>query len=206
MNGHFDRLAWLYDRVIRPPDPEGLSRVLGLPVKGAVLEAGGGTARVAARLSGAAGRMVVCDLSLPMLKRAGTKEGLWTVQAPVEHLPFADGTFERVLVVDALHHFCDQGAAMGELVRVLAPGGRLVIEEPDINSFAVKLVAAGERLALMGSRFLPPGRIRALAEGRGCAARVEQKDRFVAWIVADKPQAARGLHPSSGHGTSAGLH
>ncbi len=206
MNGHFDRLAWLYDRVIRPPDPEGLSRVLALPVEGAILEAGGGTARVAARLSDAAGRMVVCDLSLPMLRKAANKDGLWTVQAPVEHLPFADGTFERVLVVDALHHFGDQSAAVGELVRVLAPGGRLVVEEPDINSLAVKLVALGERLALMGSRFLPPGRIRELAEARGCAARIERKDRFVAWVVADKPQAARGLHPTGGRGILAGLH
>ena len=206
MNGHFDRLAWLYDRVIRPPDPEGLSRVLGLPVEGAVLEAGGGTARVAARLSDAAGRMVVCDLSLPMLKQAGTKDGLWTVQAPVEHLPFADGTFDRVLVVDALHHFGDQGAAMDELVRVLSPGGRLVVEEPDINSFAVKLVAAGERLALMGSRFLPPARIRAPASARGCAARVERKDRFVAWIVADKPRRPESPRAEGGHAASAGLH
>jgi len=40
-----------------------------------------------------------------------------------------------------------------ELLRVLAPGGRLVIEEPDIRDFAVKLVALGERLAMMTSHF-----------------------------------------------------
>lgn len=186
MNGHFDRFAWLYDRIIRPPNSAGLSRLLGLPVDGPVLEAGGGTARVAAQLSSGAGRVVVCDLSLPMLKRAGSKNGLWTVQAPVEHLPFADGAFSRVLVVDALHHFADQEAAMAELVRVLQPGGRLVVEEPDIRTVAVKAVALAEKLALMGSRFLPPDAIRSLAAARGCQARIERKDRFVVWIVADK--------------------
>ena len=205
MNGHFDRLAWLYDRIIRPPDPAGLSRVLELPVTGAMLEAGGGTGRVAGQLCGEVARMVVSDLSLPMLKKARTRDGLWTVQAPVESLPFSDGVFDRVLVVDALHHFADQEAALGELVRVLRPGGRLVIEEPDIRSFAVKLVAAGEKLALMGSRFLRPETIRRLAAERGCEARLERKDRFVAWIVADKKMPTARVSATGGPGTAAAL-
>ena len=205
MNGHFDRLAWLYDRVIRPPDPAGLVRVLGLPTPGAMLEAGGGTARVAAELGGMAGRMVVSDLSLPMLKRAGEKDGLWTVQAPVESLPFAGAVFDRVLVVDALHHFADQEAALTELVRVLRPGGRLLIEEPDIHTAAVKVVAMMEKLTLMGSRFLPPEAIRSLLAARGCEARVERKDRFVAWVVAVKQMQGPRMSATGGLGTAADL-
>ncbi|OQY37129.1 MAG: hypothetical protein B6243_01300, partial [Anaerolineaceae bacterium 4572_5.2] len=68
----------------------------------------------------------------------------------VERFPFPDNSFDRALVVDALHHFHNQEQAIAELVRVLKKGGRLVIEEPDIHRFAIKLVALAEKAALMG--------------------------------------------------------
>jgi demethylmenaquinone methyltransferase/2-methoxy-6-polyprenyl-1,4-benzoquinol methylase len=70
-----------------------------------------------------------------------------------EHLPFADGAFDRIVMVDTFHHLHDQHVAAKETLRVLRPGGRLVIEEPDIRRWSVKLVALGERLLLMRSRF-----------------------------------------------------
>ena len=57
-------------------------------------------------------------------------------------------------MIDALHHVCDQQQTANELWRVLKPGGRIIIEEPDIHHWAVKLVALGEKLALMRSHFL----------------------------------------------------
>ena len=74
-----------------------------------------------------------------------------------------------------------------ELARVLAPGGRLVIEEPDIHRPAVKLVALAERMALMGSTFLAPEIVRDLLAAQELHAQVAERDRFSAWIVADKP-------------------
>jgi len=70
-----------------------------------------------------------------------------------ERLPFADGAFDRIVMVDTFHHLHDQHAAAKETLRVLRPGGRLVIEEPDIRRWAVKWIALGERLLLMRSRF-----------------------------------------------------
>ncbi len=41
----------------------------------------------------------------------------------------------------------------------LIPGGRIVVIEPNIDKFAVKLIAAGEKLLFMHSHFLDKERI-----------------------------------------------
>lgn len=187
MLDHFDILAPVYERVIGPPDPARLKMLLRLPTDGWLLDAGGGTGRVAATLRPFVGGLIVGDQSRQMLQRAREKQTLHPVQVQVQRLPFADGFFSRILVVDALHHFFDQPAAARELARVLAPGGRLVIEEPDIHRPAVKLVALAERMALMGSTFLAPDVVRDMLAAHGLRAHVAERDRFSAWIVADKP-------------------
>lgn len=162
---HFGWLAPYYERVIKPRQGNPLPGVAGLPVPGALLDAGGGTGRIAQSLVGLAGQVVVADLSLKMLKEAAGKDHLQTVNCRSEKLPFPDGTFKRVIMVDALHHVCDQQQTAQELYRVLAPGGRLVIEEPDVRAWGVKMIALGEKLLLMRSHFLSPPRIAGLFTG-----------------------------------------
>ncbi len=185
MIDHFDALAPLYDRLIGPPDPARLRALLDLPTTGWVLDAGGGTGRIAAQLRALAGNLVLLDRSLPMLRQAQGKS-LWPIQGDVTRLPFPHAYFDRIAVVDALHHFADQRATIGELLRVLRPGGRLVIEEPDIARVAVKLVALAERLALMGSHFSTPTEICAMVVAHGAQARIASDGGFAAWVVAEK--------------------
>ena len=53
-----------------------------------------------------------------------------TIQGDALHLPFADGTFDRVICSEVLEHIPDDEAAMAELSRVLAPGGTMAITVP----------------------------------------------------------------------------
>jgi demethylmenaquinone methyltransferase/2-methoxy-6-polyprenyl-1,4-benzoquinol methylase len=121
---HFSLFAPFYDRVFDFLDPTRLRELLELPTAGRLLDAGGGTGRVAQALRGLAGQIVVTDLSAAMLRRAADKDGLYPVRAHAERLPFPDASFDRILVVDAFHHFCDQAEAAADLWRVLVPGGR----------------------------------------------------------------------------------
>jgi demethylmenaquinone methyltransferase/2-methoxy-6-polyprenyl-1,4-benzoquinol methylase len=150
---HFDLLAPIYDRCISSPDPERLQRLLGLPREAPLLDVGGGTGRVAEILQELGQEVIILDASLPMLEQAHAK-GLTAVNAYAEQLPFATGTFERILIVDAIHHVANVPQVLAEFCRVLRPGtGRLVIQEPDIRHFSVKVIAFLERLTLMRSRF-----------------------------------------------------
>ena len=53
------------------------------------------------------------------------------VQAVGEQLPFADNSFDFVFSNEVLEHVADDAACMAEMVRVLRPGGRVLIFCPN---------------------------------------------------------------------------
>jgi ubiquinone/menaquinone biosynthesis C-methylase UbiE len=151
---HFNLIAGCYDRAAQFTVTEQLLRLLAPSPENSLLDAGGGTGRVAEALRSMVNTIVVADLSRGMLRRAANK-GLATICTPLEHLPFPSGTFDRIIIIDALHHVFDQSLTAHELWRTLAFGGRILIVEPDIHHFIVKLLALGEKIILMRSHFLP---------------------------------------------------
>jgi demethylmenaquinone methyltransferase/2-methoxy-6-polyprenyl-1,4-benzoquinol methylase len=80
--------------------------------------------------------IVCCDFSHPMLAQAATKlarRGLdgrcVLVEGDALHLPYADGAFDAVTVAFGVRNLADMSAGFREMLRVLAPGGRLVVLE-----------------------------------------------------------------------------
>jgi ubiquinone/menaquinone biosynthesis C-methylase UbiE len=184
---HFGFLAPFYDRLIKPKAPQYLWDLLQLPTDGLLLDAGGGTGRMSQLMLGKAADVVLVDLSLEMLNQARDKGSLQRVCSHTEAFPFPQESFSRILMVDALHHVCDQPQTILELWRLLQPGGYLVIEEPDLRTFTVKLVAIGEKVALMRSHFLSPPAIAALFDGLPAEVRIEtEPDGFNAWVIVGK--------------------
>lgn len=185
MIDHFGILAPWYEHFIHPKKPERLIKLTGLPVEGPLLDAGGGTGRISQNLYGLASSLVVADLSIDMLRQAKIKDGLQAVCSHSEKLPFPDETFDRVIMVDALHHVCDHRETTAELWRLVKPGGRIVIEEPDIRTYTVKMIAIAEKLALMRSHFLSAPEIIGLFQYPGAEISIEYAD-YNAWVIIGK--------------------
>ncbi|MGH8496173.1 MAG: bifunctional demethylmenaquinone methyltransferase/2-methoxy-6-polyprenyl-1,4-benzoquinol methylase UbiE [Gammaproteobacteria bacterium] len=96
----------------------------------------GDLARGLARQVGAQGRVVVTDINNAMLTRgrdrlldAGIAANVSFVQADAETLPFATGSFHCVTIAFGLRNVTDKPAALADMLRVLKPGGQLLVLE-----------------------------------------------------------------------------
>jgi SAM-dependent methyltransferase len=75
----------------------------------------------------AAERVGVDPLADEYLRLNGGRHAMRYVRARAEELPFGDGAFDAVSTFNALDHVEDPDAAIAELVRVLRPGGTLLL-------------------------------------------------------------------------------
>lgn len=94
----------------------------------------GVVARLASKAVGPSGTVAGLDANPGMLAvaRAATPPGTtidWH-EASAETMPFPDASFDAVLCQMGLQFMPDKHAALGEMRRVLAPGGRLILNAP----------------------------------------------------------------------------
>jgi len=131
---YFDRVAEQYDAVFPAHITEHYlrkrARLIGALLRGGRgLDVGCGTGALMAALK-PFGRITGVDNSegmIAVLRREGRGEA---VVAPVDRLPFAEGSFDVVFCVAVLHHVAEPEAVrrtIHEMVRVARPGGAVVI-------------------------------------------------------------------------------
>jgi ubiquinone/menaquinone biosynthesis C-methylase UbiE len=98
-----------------------------------VLDLGCGTGWASRRIARVltAGEVVGIDVADEMLRRAEQASSgisnLRYIWGSAERIPTADNHFTKILSVESFYYYADQGKALNELRRVLAPGGRLFI-------------------------------------------------------------------------------
>jgi demethylmenaquinone methyltransferase/2-methoxy-6-polyprenyl-1,4-benzoquinol methylase len=111
----------------------------GVGLGARVLDLAGGTGDIAALLSkrvGANGRVVLSDINEAMLnvgrqrlEDQGIVGNVSYVIANAEQLPFESARFDAVTIAFGLRNVTDKDAALREMHRVLAPGGKILILE-----------------------------------------------------------------------------
>lgn len=183
---HFSFISPIYDHIFgRHVDREIVA--FAHPDPGMrILDVGGGTGRVAILFQPEVQSVVVSDSAIGMLRMAQDR-GLCSVVSQAEKLPYEAGQFDRVIMVDAFHHVADQQVTLDEMWRMTAPGGQIIIEEPDIQNFGVKLIALGEKLLLMRSHFHKPEIVAEMGVRNRVAEVVIHRKNGNAWIIITKP-------------------
>lgn len=95
------------------------------------LDLGTGTGHTAAHLARVAAKVTGLDPAEGMLKAAREAYGgvgnLEFVLAPAQNTGLASNSFDLITARHTLHHHPDLAATLGEVTRLLRPGGRLVL-------------------------------------------------------------------------------
>jgi SAM-dependent methyltransferase len=115
----------------------------------------------------------VTPAMLDQARRAAAEKGLantsWD-QGDVTTLPYADGAFTIVATRFSFHHFLEPLAVLREMVRVCAPGGRIVVVDSCPSEDTAK-AAAFNRLELLRdpshTRALPLSELKSLFAAAG---------------------------------------
>ena len=130
---NYDVIAPAFDRRYERNSYAGVRKVLHDFIDGppstVVLEVGCGTGHWLADLSARGMRRLFgVDRSSRMLELARVSApDAWLVRGAASPLPWVDGSVDRVLCVNALHHFPEPRAFVAECRRVLRPGGGVLI-------------------------------------------------------------------------------
>jgi ubiquinone/menaquinone biosynthesis C-methylase UbiE len=99
----------------------------------------GVVARLAAARVGRGGTVAALDLNPAMLSVArsvpSTGAAIHWYETSAESIPLPDDSFDLVLCQLGLQFVADKSAALREMRRVLAPGGRVLVTTPPPNAF-----------------------------------------------------------------------
>lgn len=173
--------------------------LIGPPAGRHILDAGCGDGALAVELASRGAIVTGVDASPEMIdaarKRApqGEKKATFEV-ATIENLPYAAGTFDVVVAVTVLCFIEDGRTGLGEMARVLRPGGRLIVG--DLGKWSIW--AAKRRVqAWCGSPTWGRARFRTARELKGLARNAGLVDASVTGAVFYPPSgiAARLLAP-----------
>lgn len=185
MRDDFKLIARIYDHVIKPRQEISWRRIIcEMDSTSILLDVGGGTGRIADAMDNCFERIVIYDVSLPMLKESKNKNTkIVGICGKVENLALQMNFFDAVIMVDTLHHVENHQKAISSILNVLKPGGIFILEEPDIRKFPVKLIAVMEKMLFMRSHFIKPEVVKKWIDPKDFSAKLIEEDNNYYFII-----------------------
>lgn len=181
-----------------------ISDLLGLKSREKILDAGCGTGVFTVDLLAAGAEVVGLDISRPMLSFARKKTSgyaFFPVQGDMQHLPFDDNFFDKVVSITALEFIADAKRAVDELSRVTRPGGCVVVATLNsLSSWAARRRAKtlrGQRHILENAFFRSPDELLALSPFTGIAktaVHFQKDDDPMEAIIIERRGRLQGLN------------
>jgi ubiquinone/menaquinone biosynthesis C-methylase UbiE len=158
---HWDRRASHFDEdfghsIRTPAERAAWDRILGLVVPGRraldALDVGSGTGFLSFELAARGHRVTGVDFAPAMIAQARSKAAARGVavtfeEADAEQLPFAPGSFDLLISRHLLWTLPHPEAAIDEWIRMLRPGGRLVVVDGQFDTSALTTPPAGSARA-----------------------------------------------------------
>ena len=129
-----DRDHWFY-RGKRDIARHWIRRYVQLTPEDLLIDAGCGTGAMLAEMSGVC-RVLGLDSqagSIALARGRVEAVGGTVLQSGLESVPLADACAAVVLLLDVLEHLDDPGAALEEMIRLVRPGGLVVVTVPALR-------------------------------------------------------------------------
>lgn len=165
MKNMFDILAPVYNRFSRILFSEIREEIIDkmdFDSNDRILDVGGGTGAFLEKILKKNPELEVflLDTSKSMIEETSIAESIIVGKACWN--PFSSNSFDYVLCTDALHHFQHKKRSVKEMMRVVRPGGTIIIFEMNAKSPITKFIKFGERILGEPSKFFTPKELASL--------------------------------------------
>ncbi len=115
------------------------------------LDLGCGPGGFLALMAPLCGHIVGADVVAEFIDRTGEMiehNGIANAEAVLvtdDRLPFDDASFDKVVLIDTIHHLQDVSVTIEEVARVLRPGGHLLVFEPNKGNIPLAVMCVLDR-------------------------------------------------------------
>jgi demethylmenaquinone methyltransferase/2-methoxy-6-polyprenyl-1,4-benzoquinol methylase len=184
----FDLISPIYEKIISADEEtfKTLFELGDLKITDRVLDLGGGTGRVAKSFLSKVKEIAVLDGSKGMILQCQKKGGINCVFGKADNIPFEDGHFDKIIIIDAFHHFQNKEKAVQEIKRVLKGNGKAIIEEVNFNRFGNWLVEKLETIFGAKSKIYSPELTAEFFSKNGFKIKILDKNKNSYYLIAEK--------------------